>query len=280
MNNKVLEFAVIEECELLKFLYKNINKSKNNIKSLLKNKCIYVNEKCVTKYNYILNKNDLVKIKLYNTNIDILYEDDELIIVNKESGKLCVSTDKEKEKTLFKEVSSYVKKKNKNNKVFIVNRIDKDTSGIVVFAKNKNIKELLQSKWNDIVLERGYIAIVDGFTDKEGIIKSYLCENKEHIVYSSKKGKLAITRYERIKYNNNYSMLKINLYTGRKNQIRVHMKDIHHPVLGDEKYGNKKSAERLMLHSELIEFINPLNNKKVRVKSPYPKEFDNMLKRM
>lgn len=276
MNRKVLEFIVMEKSELLEFLYKNINKSKNNIKTLLKNNCVYVNEKCITKYNFILNKNDLLKIKLYNTNIDILYEDDELIIVNKKSGVLCVSTDKEKNKTLFREVSDYVKKKNKSNKVFIVNRIDKDTSGIVVFAKNKHIKELLQSKWNDIVLERVYIAIVEGITSESGVIKSYLSENKEHIVYSSKKGKLAVTKYERIKYNNNYSMLRINLYTGRKNQIRVHMKDIHHPILGDEKYGNKKSAERLMLHCELIEFINPINNKKIRVKSFYPKEFDNI----
>lgn len=274
MNNKV--YNVNEKCELLEFLYKNINNSKNSIKSLLKNGFIYVNDLCVTKHNYILNINDCIKIKDCNTNIDILYEDNELIIVNKKSGILCVSTNKEKNKTLFREVSDYVKKKNKSNKVFIVNRIDKDTSGIVVFAKNKHIKELLQSKWNDIVLERVYIAIVEGITSESGVIKSYLSENKEHIVYSSKKGKLAVTKYERIKYNNNYSMLRINLYTGRKNQIRVHMKDIHHPILGDEKYGNKKSAARLMLHCESIEFINPINDKKIRVKSFYPKEFDNI----
>lgn len=274
MNNKI--YYVDEKIELLEFLYKHINNSKNSIKSLLKNGCIYVNDKCITKYNYVLNINDSIRIKNSNCDIDILYEDNDLIVVNKRSGLLCVSTDKEKERTLFHEVSSYVKKRNKNNKVFIVNRIDKDTSGIVVFAKNKYIKEILQSKWNDIVLERVYIAIVDGITDKDGIIKSYLNENSEHIVYSGKSGKLAITKYERIKYNSICSMLKINLYTGRKNQIRVHMRDINHPVLGDVKYGNKKSANRLMLHCKIIEFINPISNKKIRVECDYPKEFDSL----
>ena len=214
---------------------------------------------------------------MFNTSLDILYEDNDIIAVNKPSGLLTVSTDKIKDKTLFREVSDYVKKNNKNNKVFIVNRIDKDTSGIVMFAKSEKVKEMLQSKWNDIVKVRKYVTVVEGITEESGRIESYLTENKEHIVHSSKTGKLAITDYKRIKYNNNYSMLNVYLSTGRKNQIRVHMRDINHPVVGDSKYGNKKSpVNRLMLHSEYIEFISPINNKIIKISCPYPIEFDSV----
>lgn len=275
MKKNIFEYNVDEQIELLEYLYKVVNKSKNNVKTLLKSGNVYVNDKSITKHNYMLNIGDKVVIKMFNTSLDILYEDNDIIAVNKPSGLLTVSTDKVKDKTLFREVSDYVKKNNKNNKVFIVNRIDKDTSGIVVFAKSERVKDVLQSKWNDIVSVRKYVAVVEGITDEKGTIKSYLNENKEHIVYSSKTGKLAITDYERIKHNNNYSMLNVYLSTGRKNQIRVHMKDIHHPVVGDSKYGNKYSPiNRLMLHSEYIEFINPINNKIIKISCPYPIEFD------
>ena len=204
MKKNIIEYNSEKRIELLEYLYTVVNKSKNNIKSLLKNGNVNVNNKVITKHNYMLNIGDKVVIKLFNTSLDILYEDECVIAVNKKSGLLTISTDKIKDKTLFREVSDYVKKNNKNNKVFIVNRIDKDTSGIVIFAKSERVKEILQSKWNDIVKVRKYVAVVEGITDEKGRIKSYLTENKEHIVYSSKVGKLAITDYERVKHNNNY----------------------------------------------------------------------------
>lgn len=277
MKKNIFEYNVNKQVELLEYLYDVVNKSKNNVKSFLKNGNVYVNDKVITKHNYMLNLGDKVVIKTFNTSLDILYEDNDIIAVNKPSGLLTVSTEKIKDKTLYKEVSYYVKKKNKSNKIFIVNRIDKDTSGIVVFAKNEKVKEILQSKWNEIVKVRKYVAVVEGITDLKGRIESYLTENKEHIVYSSKTGKLAITDYERIKYNPKYSMLNVYLSTGRKNQIRVHMRDIGHSVVGDSKYGNKKSPiNRLMLHSEYIEFISPLNNKIIKISCPYPIEFDSV----
>lgn len=277
MKKNILEYNVDEKIELLKFLYKVVNNSKNNIKTFLKNGNVSVNNKVITKHNYLLNISDKVIIKLFSTNLDILYEDSNLIIVSKRSGLLTVSTDKVKENTLYKEVSDYVKMSNKNNKIFIVNRLDKDTSGIVVFAKSERVKEMLQSKWNDIVKVRKYVAVVSGITLEKGTIKSYLSENKEHMVYSSKKGKLAVTKYERIKYNDKYSMLNVYLYTGRKNQIRVHMKDINHLVVGDKKYGSKENPiGRLMLHCEYIEFINPVDNKIIKITSNYPSEFDSL----
>lgn len=211
--------------------------------------------------------------------LDILYEDKEILVVNKPSGILTVSTPKEKEKTLFHEVSDYVKKSNPKAKVFIIHRLDKDTSGIVVFAKNQNIKYAYQNAWDNLVIKRGYTAVVDGVLEKKkSIIKSYLKETKTLLVYSSndkKNGKLAITSYNVVKETKKYSMLSIDIKTGRKNQIRVHMKDINHPILGDKKYGNKKSPlNRLMLHAGELIIINPKTKKKMEFISKTPKSFD------
>lgn len=211
--------------------------------------------------------------------LDIIYEDKEILVVNKPSGTLTVSTPKEKEKTLFHDVSDYVKKSNPKAKVFIIHRLDKDTSGIVMFAKNQNVKYAYQNNWDNLVFKRGYTAVVDGILEKKlGMVKSYLKETKTLLVYSSndkKNGKLAITNYNVIKESKRYSMLDINIKTGRKNQIRVHMKDVGHPILGDKKYGNKKStANRLMLHAGELIIINPKTKKKMTFVSKTPKCFD------
>lgn len=277
MKKNILEYTVSSKIELLEFLYSVVNNSKNNIKSFLKNEKVYVNGHIVTKHNYLLDVGDKVVIKVFHTDLDILYEDSLLLILCKPSGLLTVSTDSVREKTLFYEASNYVKMNNKNNKVFIINRLDKDTSGIVLFAKSERVKELFQSKWNDIVKVRKYVAVVEGVTLKSGTIKSYLSENREHMMYSSNRGKLAITKYERIKYNDSYSMLNVYLYTGRKNQIRVHMKDIGHLVVGDKKYGSKLNPiNRLMLHCEYVEFLNPINNKVMKINCDYPTIFDSL----
>ncbi len=274
MKKNIISYKVDKDCLLLDYLFNNIKDSKNNIKSFLKNGNVYVNNKVITKYDYPIHIGDIILIKTHNTSLDILYEDNNLVIVNKESGLLTVSTDKSNN-TLYRKVSSYVKESNKNNKIFIVNRLDKDTSGIVVFSKNESTKNYLQDNWNDIVSKREYIAVVYGVTNESGIIKSYLSENSEHIVYSSNTGKLAITEYNRIKYNKLYSMLRINLKTGRKNQIRVHMKDINHNVVGDNKYGADKGI-RLMLHASKLEF--KYNNKLISVNCDYPLIFDSYFK--
>ena len=136
----------------------------------------------------------------------------------------------------------------------------------------------MQSNWNNIVKLRKYIAIVEGVTEKSGIVKSYLNENSEHIVYSSDNGKLAITEYKLIKTNNKYSMLDITLHTGRKNQIRVHMKDIHHPVVGDKIYSsNSNPLNRLALHSNQVSFIHPVTQKIIDVYANIPEVFNNIV---
>lgn len=212
-----------------------------------------------------------------NEKLDIIYEDKELLVVNKPAGLLTISTDKEKEKTLFHKVYMYIKKKNKNNKIFIVHRLDKDTSGLVIFAKNESIKLKLQNNWDSLAKERKYVAIVKGKLDNDkGQIISWLKETKTLLTYSStipNDGKKAITNYRVINTNDLYSFLDIEIKTGRKNQIRVHMKDIGTPILGDHKYGPKDGFRRMYLHAYKLVVEHPVSGKILEFETDIPSEF-------
>lgn len=273
-----MEKYIVKENEILiEFLKKMFsNLSKNSVKSLLHNEKVFVNGNMTTKYNYELNVGDVVEIReKVAKNIDIIYEDKDIIVINKPSGLLTVATEKEKNKTAYHLVMEYLKKKNKNNRIFIIHRLDKDTSGIIMFAKNEKAKHLYQDNWNDIVKKRCYYAVIDGkMENKEGTIKSYLKENG-NMVYSVKdrSGKLAITEYKVLKERKNISLLDINLKTGRKNQIRVHMKENKTPILGDLKYGEKsKLINRLALHAYKLELINPVTKKLLIFEASMPNE--------
>lgn len=273
-----MEKYIVKENEILiEFLKKTFsNLSKNNVKSLLHNEKVFVNGNMTTKYNYELNIGDVVEIReKIAKNIDIIYEDKDIIVINKPSGLLTVATEKEKNKTAYHLVMEYLKKKNKNNRIFVIHRLDKDTSGIIMFAKNERAKHLYQDNWNDIVKKRCYYAVIDGkMENKEGTIKSYLKENG-NMVYSVKdrSGKLAITEYKVLKERKNISLLDINLKTGRKNQIRVHMKENKTPILGDLKYGEKsKLINRLALHAYKLELINPVTKKLLIFEASMPNE--------
>lgn len=273
-----MEKYIVKENEILiEFLKKTFsNLSKNSVKSLLHNEKVFVNGNMTTKYNYELNAGDIVEIReKVAKNIDIIYEDKDIIVINKPSGLLTVATEKEKNKTAYNLVMEYLKKKNKNNRIFIIHRLDKDTSGIIMFAKNERAKHLYQDNWNDIVKKRCYYAVIDGkMENKEGTIKSYLKENG-NMVYSVKdrSGKLAITEYKVLKERKNISLLDINLKTGRKNQIRVHMKENKTPILGDLKYGEKsKLINRLALHAYKLELINPVTKKLLIFEASMPNE--------
>lgn len=273
----MLQFEVKQSKELLEFLYTNLTKfNKKDIKNLLTHGSILVDDKVITKYNYLLKVNQIVKINTYNKSkeIDIIYEDDNIIVVNKKDGILSVATDNSNEVTMHNLVSEYVKKKNKKNKIFVIHRLDKETSGVLMFAKSEKVKYLYQDNWDDLVIKREYIAIVNGKTKDSGTIKSYLSENKNHYVYSSKEGKLAITHYEKIKENNNYTWLLINIDTGRKNQIRVHMKELGNPIVGDLKYGKKDNKyKRLCLHASRLVLVNPITKKEMEFIANTPKDF-------
>ncbi|MDO4962971.1 MAG: RNA pseudouridine synthase [bacterium] len=212
--------------------------------------------------------------------LDILYEDKYIIAINKPHNLLTISTTKEKDRTLFRYVSDYLKQKNKNNKVFIVHRLDKDTSGIVLFAKDETTKFYLQNNWDKF--KKNYVAVVNGkMENKKGVLKSYLQETKTHITYSvkDKNGKLAITEYEKVLENKKYTMLSLNLITGRKNQIRVQLADIGNPIVGDKKYGIKSDPiRRMALVANTLEFTHPKTNKQIKLDIDIPDSFINLLK--
>lgn len=200
-----------------------------------------------------------------------------MIAVNKPAHLLTIATQDEKFNTLYHKVYEYEKKKNKNNKIFIVHRLDKDTSGIVLFAKSQKLKESLQANWNTLAKKREYIAIVEGKLENDkGRIKEYLTETKSLLTIktSEAKGKLAITDYEVLRKEKNFSVLKINIKTGRKNQIRVAMQGINHPIIGDKKYGSKKNPlRRICLHASRLVITNPLTNQDMEFNAKYPQEF-------
>jgi len=268
MNKALLEFNIDKDCLLIDFLKNNILKSKNNIKSFISNGCCYVNDLVVVKANYLLKKGDKLVVILKQIRdkkyglIDIIYEDNYFIGINKPSGLLSVSTDKREIDTAFNIVNNYVK-----GKLYVLHRLDRDTSGILLFCKDEKIKNDMQDNWSDVVLTRGYLAVVNRINGS-GTIKSYLYEDKNFVVRScndSKRGKLAITEYSVVKSSKNYSLVQVFLHTGRKNQIRVHMNLIGTSILGDRKYGGNK-AKRLYLHSNILEFIHPISGKNVLIK--------------
>ena len=208
--------------------------------------------------------------------LDIVFEDKNLLVVNKPCKLLTIGTIKDKEHNLYREVYDYLHKK--NQKVFIVNRLDKDTSGLVVFAKSEKIKNELQENWSNVI--RKYYAIVNGNILKDGTIESYLKETKTLETYSTndKSGKYAKTIYKPLINNKKYTLLEIDLVTGRKNQIRVHMKDINHPIVGDKKYGLKENPiNRMALHAYYLEFVHPVSHELIKLETKIPKEFEKLV---
>lgn len=282
MNSSLI---VKEESILYEYLRNNLKESKNTIKGFLSKKMISVNGKIITKYDYKLKVGDKIEIgnNSISTNkidIDIIYEDSDLIAVNKPSGLLTIATLKEKEYTLYNMVSSYVKESNKNNKIFIIHRLDKDTSGVVLFAKNEKTKNLIQNNWNDIAT-RKYIAIVHGKTKDKGTIEVNIKESKDGShSYVAKDGDKAITKYELLASSNDNSMVDIDILTGRKNQIRVSFAHIGCPIYGDKKYGIKDESRRLMLHAYKLVLVNPVTKKEMTLIAKTPKEFNYMKKGM
>lgn len=208
--------------------------------------------------------------------LDIIYEDKEILVLNKPTNKLTIATTKEQNRTLYHEAREYIKKQNPRNKIFIVHRLDKDTSGVILFTKNEKLKKLFQDNWDFLCVNREYMAIVEGKPKKQkDTIKSYLTESKTLQVYStndSKKGKLAITDYEIMAFNKSYSLLKINIKTGRKNQIRVHLSDMGCPIVGDKKYKSKTNPiNRLGLHANILEIKHPITKKIMKFEAKLPK---------
>lgn len=286
--NSIKEFKVHEDCELLDFLLSKYPKlSRNAVKSLLSNHQVSVDGAPVSQYNLQLTKEDTVIVsktrisKKVRHDLPIIFENNELIVINKPSGLLSIASDREKGRTAYRMVNDYVQQKDKHNRIYVIHRLDEDTSGVLVFAKNPKIKEALQKNWNEIVLKRGYIAIVEGIMEeKENTFVDFLKENSLNLMYVTKdrkEGKKCVTHYKVIKNNKYYSMLDVDIDSGRKNQIRVQLGYRNHHVIGDDKYGEPANPlKRLGLHAYNLTFVHPLSKKIMEFNAPIPSEFDKL----
>lgn len=291
--DKVKEIAlkVTEESILMNFLIAKFpEKSRTAIKSLLAHKQVTVDDMATTKFDFPLKRGQTVFINKKKTtekprfrDLRIVHEDADLIVIDKASGLLSMATDSEKQKTAYSILSEYVKRYDPKNLIFIVHRLDRETSGLMMFARSKKVQEALQKDWNESIIERSYVAIVEGAMDKkEGTITSWLKENKAMVMYSSQTpddGQKAVTHYKVLKTNKLFSLLDVKLETGRKNQIRVHMKDLGFPVTGDKKYGAKLNPVAQMgLHARVLAFKHPVTGRAMRFDTPIPLKFQKLFR--
>ena len=276
-----MKLMVNKNGELLDYLYNNLDMPKKKIKQYLTHGAIFVNNVKIRQYNYpIINGMEIV-INTDSKNkkvlpFEVLFEDDNIIVVNKPAGLLTIATAKEKEKTLYHIVSDYLKSKDRNARVFIVHRLDKETSGVLVLAKNEKIKKQLQENWNEYVSLREYVAVVHGhLKEQEKKIIQNLKETKTNLVYVTKHndGKEAITNYKVIKESSKYSLVSINIETGRKNQIRVAFSSLGNPIVGDNKYGIRDKENRLYLHANRLKMYYPVIKKDILFETSNPVEF-------
>lgn len=275
---------------LLEFLRQAMpDKKRTTVKDYLKYRQVMVEGVITTQWDTELRPGDVVKVNtsrefqtFRNRRVQIVYEDDDLIVINKGYGLLSIGTDTKKEETAYWILREYVKRVDPRNKIFIVHRLDQHTSGLMVFAKNEEAKEKLQHNWNNMVLERRYIAIVEGRIDPPaGVVESWLAENAAHEVYSTGEpgvGQKAVTYYKTLRSRGRYSMVELQLATGRKNQIRVHMKDLGHTIVGDRRYGATSSPiHRLALHAQTLRFIHPTTRRDMNFTSALPAEFSRLV---
>lgn len=286
---KEVALKVVGPSELLKFLIEKFpEKSRSTVKSMLAHKQVSVDDMVTTKFDFPLKRGQMVFLNKKKTDekprfrgLRIVHEDNDLIVIDKACGLLSMASETEKQKTAYYMLSEYVKKFDPKNLIFIVHRLDRDTSGLMMFAKSKRVQEVLQKDWNEAIIERSYIAIVEGCIEKtEGTVTSWLKENKAMVMYSSQTpddGQKAVTHYKVLKTNKLFSLLDVKLETGRKNQIRVHMKDIGFPVTGDKKYGAKLNPIGQMgLHARVLAFKHPVTGKALRFDTPIPLKFQKL----
>jgi 23S rRNA pseudouridine1911/1915/1917 synthase len=278
-------YPVKETCNVEVFFSKIMSgKSKTAIKQLLQKGVVTVNGIAVRRLDATLNAGSTVEISKKPApqfkmpkGVQIIYEDRHIIIINKESGLLTMASNKETTKTAYAYLSDYLKFYHPDDKIFIVHRIDRDTSGLLIFAKNEQTQEALQSDWADTVSSRKYIAIVEGYPkDNEGTIHTWLKEHPKSLkvrVSAEGDGQEAITHYKVLQKKRGYTLVELELETGRKNQIRAHLSHIGHPIAGDVKYNAQSNpANRLCLHAQTLEFEHPTTGELLSFTSPLPKE--------
>lgn len=276
---------VAERTPLLDFLLASMpEKNRKTISSLLTHHQVSVDNKITTQFNHPLQIGQQVVVTWgkvlqdSHKGLRIVFEDPYLIVIEKQPGLLSIATDKEQERTAYRILSDQVKKIDPKNRIFVVHRLDREVSGLMMFAKSRNIQQAMQQAWQKDVLERRYVVVVEGSVAQErGTITSWLKENKARVMYSSSvpnDGQKAVTHYQVLKKNNTNSLLEVTLETGRKNQIRIHLKDLGHSVVGDTKYGaTQKTLNRLGLHARVLAFRHPVSGQELRFETPIPPAF-------
>lgn len=279
------QFRVNQPCGLLDFLLENnIRKSKNATQSVLRRKLITVNGKLVTQFDHPLKSGDKVAVMKTDQSkkiqrlrgMKIVYEDDRIIVIDKEAGLLSVATDKEQTKTAYGILTNYVKKKKDTNKIFVVHRLDREIAGLMVFAKDLDTQGKMQRNWNFIVPVYNMTAIVYGaMPAKEGTIRSWLTENKNFQVFSDSYdngGMEAITHYKVLKNNEQYSYVEFRQETRRKNQIRAQMQQLQRPIVNDRKYGATSTPLRhIALQASTMKIKHPGTGRMLEFNSPMSK---------
>ena len=283
------ELTVKAESRALDFLLENVKgKSRNAVKNLLTHRQVLVDGAVVTRHDTPLLPGQRVVIlppgapAPADLPFPICYEDDWLLAIEKPAGLLAVASDAERQRTAYRMVLEHQRARDEGAQLHVVHRLDQDTSGLLLFAKSREIREQLQNDWETAVQERVYAAVVSGAPkEREGVVRSFLKETKTHLVYSTNdpRGKEAITEYQVKKSANGYSLLELYLHTGRKNQIRVHMKDLGCPVVGDKRYGGPKSPiGRLCLHAHRLTFTHPVTGQTITLRSRKPRDFNRLFR--
>ena len=272
---------------LLAFVAERLkDKSRTDLKAWLRHGHMRVDGQITTAFDAPIPPGGRVEVNagrpfvvLRNPRMQLVYEDDDVIVINKGYGLLSVGTQShKKEESAYDILRTYVKEQNPRNKLYVVHRLDRDTSGLMMFAKSEEAQETLRHNWNNMVLDRLYVALLEGYVKEDsGFVKSRLAENSQFVVYSTDnpdEGKLALTRFNVLKRANGLSLVEFSLDTGRKNQIRVHASEMGHPISGDRKYGAKESRlHRLCLHARTLRFAHPVTRRDMRFELPVPTRF-------
>lgn len=292
--SRIFDYSPVEETTLLPFLLEVMaEKSRSDVKSMLAHNHVQVNGQTITQFDTPLQPTDVVSINftrpfavIRDNRVHILYEDDYLIAVEKASGLLSVGRAGRNEQTAWNLLTDYMKQKDPRSKAFVCHRLDQYTSGILVFAKDYKVQHMLRDNWDNLVRERCYYAVVEGTPEAEhDELRHYLIEDdsmRVRAVHGDKipdEAKLAVTRYAVVQSNGHHALLNVNIFTGRKNQIRAQLSEIGHPVAGDRKYDALSNpASRLMLHNYRLSLVHPVTNQLLSFNLPVPKAFYSLTK--
>ena len=275
---------------LLNFLLNNVKESRSKIKATLQGRGIKVNGKTVTQFDYPVAAGTKIEVsktkrnndKLKSRYVKIVYEDQYLVVIEKNIGILSMAAG-HKSLNVKAVLDDYFKKTRQRCTAHVVHRLDRDTSGLMIYAKDMETEQILEHNWHDIVFDRRYVAVVSGeMENDEGTIENWLKDNKAYVTYSSpvdNGGKYAITHYRVLDRTTEHSLVEYKLETGRKNQIRVHSADMGHPVCGDIKYGNGDDPiHRLCLHAYMLHFFHPVTRARMEFETPIPSQFRMLFK--